>query len=98
MAELLESIMVISFGFSWPTNIIKSLKARTAKGTSLLFLVFVDFGYVCGIAAKLVSGKITFALVFYVLNFFMVAAAIILYFRNRRLDRRNAESNTAPAA
>jgi bacteriorhodopsin len=98
MAELFESLMVISFGFSWPISIIKSWKARTAKGTSLLFLVLINFGYACGIAAKLVSRNITYVFVFYILNFVMVATAIVLYFRNRKLDRKNAEGNTAPAA
>ena len=32
MAELLEVIMIVSFGASWPLNVIKSHKARTAKG------------------------------------------------------------------
>jgi hypothetical protein len=83
--------MVISFGLSWPTNIVKSWKARTAKGTSLLFLVLIDFGYACGILAKLVSRNITSVFVCYVLNFVMVAAAIVLYFRNRGIDRKSAE-------
>ena len=59
MAEILEAAMVISFGVSWPTSIIKSYRARTAKGKSLLFLCFIFFGYVCGIAAKVISGSIT---------------------------------------
>lgn len=29
MAELLEVIMIVSFGASWPLNVIKSYKART---------------------------------------------------------------------
>jgi bacteriorhodopsin len=93
MAELFESIMVITFGLSWPTNILKSWRARTAKGTSLAFFVLVDFGYACGIAAKIISRNITYAFVFYILNFVMVVVAIAVYFRNRSLDRKNAEDN-----
>lgn len=37
MAEILEVIMIVSFGFSWPLNVIKSYKARTTKGKSLPF-------------------------------------------------------------
>lgn len=86
MAELLEAAMIISFGVSWPLNIIKSLKSRTAKGRSLLFILFILFGYLCGIISKIVSGKITYVFIFYVLNFVMVAIDLVLYFRNSKLD------------
>lgn len=39
MAEILEVIMIVSFGASWPLNVIKSYKARTTKGKSLAFLL-----------------------------------------------------------
>lgn len=84
--------MVISFGVSWPTSIIKSYRARTAKGKSLLFLCFIFFGYICGIAAKIITGNITYVFAFYVLNLLMVGTDIALYFRNRRLDAE-AEKN-----
>ena len=29
MAEIFEIIMIVSFGASWPMNVIKSYKART---------------------------------------------------------------------
>lgn len=88
MPEILEAAMVILFGVSWPTSIIKSYRARTAKGKSLLFLCFIFFGYVCGIAAKLISGNITYVFAFYVLNLVMVGADVALYFRNRAIDRK----------
>lgn len=87
MAEFLEACMVVLFGLSWPLNIMKSLKARTAKGKSLPFLLLVWVGYIAGIASKLISGHITYVFFFYVLNLLMVGTDIILYFRNRRLDR-----------
>ena len=40
MSEFLEALMVIAFGISWPMNIVKSVRARTAKGKSFLFLIF----------------------------------------------------------
>ena len=92
MAEILEAAMVILFGVSWPTSIIKSYRARTAKGKSLLFLCFIFFGYVCGITAKVISGNITYVFAFYVLNLLMVGTDIALYFRNRRIDAE-AEKN-----
>lgn len=55
MAEILEIIMVVSFGASWPLNVMKSYKARTTKGKSLPFLCLIFFGYIAGIASKLVN-------------------------------------------
>ena len=93
MAEILEAAMVILFGVSWPTSIIKSYRARTAKGKSLLFLCFIFFGYVCGITAKIISGNITYVFAFYVLNLLMVGTDIALYYRNRRLDAAAEKKN-----
>ena len=55
MSELLEIVMIVSFGASWPMNVIKSYKARTAKGKSVAFLGLILFGYVAGITGKLLN-------------------------------------------
>ena len=93
MAEFLEILMIVSFGASWPLNVIKSYRARTAKGKSLPFLLLIFFGYIAGIASKLVNeaymAAITekwYVLFFYVLNLIMVGADLVLYVRNTRLD------------
>ena len=88
MAQLFEAFMVISFGLSWPVSIAKSLKAKTSKGKSVFFLIFIDIGYICGITSKFISGNITYVLIFYILNFVMVATGIMLYFRNRGFDKK----------
>ena len=92
MAELLEALMVISFGISWPINIIKSYTSQSTKGKSLLFVLFILFGYVCGILSKLLSGQFTYVFAFYVLNFLMVLADLFLYFRNKRFDKQRVKS------
>lgn len=100
MAELLETVMIVSFGASWPMNVMKSYKARTARGKSLAFLCLILFGYVAGITAKLINpeymGSLAtkwYVLFFYVLNFVMVFADLLLYFRNRRLDKAREGAN-----
>ena len=93
MSEIFEAIMVICFGISWPVSIIKSFRARTCKGKSLVFMFFIWTGYICGIIGKLVSGNITYVFVFYVINTLMVTADIMLYFRNMRLDRSEQKDN-----
>jgi hypothetical protein len=79
--------MVISFGISWPISILKSLRSRSTQGKSLFFLVMIDIGYAAGIASKLISGNVTYVFAFYVLNFFMVFIDMMLYLRNKRLDK-----------
>ena len=95
MAEILEVTMIVSFGISWPLNVLKSYRARTTKGKSLAFLLLILFGYVAGITSKLINEAYMadfahkwYVLFFYVLNFTMVGVDVILYFRNRRLDKR----------
>ena len=86
MAHVLEALMLVSFGLSWPVNALNAWKARTAKGTSLAFLVLITFGYVAGIAAKFVGNIITWVLGVYVINLAMLVANILIYVRNSRLD------------
>ena len=99
MSEILEIIMIVSFGCSWPVNVIKSYKSRTTKGKSLAFLCLIFFGYIAGIASKLVNDAYMasfaqkwYVLIFYFLNFIMVSIDLCLYFRNKRLD---AQGETA---
>ncbi|MEI6579912.1 MAG: hypothetical protein WCN92_10695 [Eubacteriales bacterium] len=86
MSELFESFMIISFGISWPISIAKSYTSRTTKGKSLMFMLFILFGYACGITSKLLKGNLTYVFVFYVLNFVMVAIDLCLYYRNSKID------------
>lgn len=101
LSEILEIAMIVSFGASWPLNVIKSYRSRTAKGKSLAFLCLIFFGYIAGIASKFCNetymasfAQKWYVLFFYVLNLLMVGTDVLLYFRNRRHDRR-AESETA---
>ena len=94
MAELLEITMIVSFGVSWPMNVIKSYKSRTTKGKSLAFLYLIFFGYIAGIASNLVNpvymsqlSQKWYVLFFYVLNFVMVGCDLILYYRNKHIER-----------
>ena len=98
MAELLEIIMLICFGFSWPMNVVKSYRARTAKGKSLAFLYLISVGYIAGIASKFMNKEYMahfhtkwYVLFFYFLNLLMVCADLALYYRNRRIDKNNRE-------
>ena len=87
MTPLFEILMLICFGLSWPFNISKSLKSRTAKGKSLLFEFLIVLGYLFGIAGKVLSGNVNYVLAVYVLDVLMVCIDIVLTLRNMALDR-----------
>ena len=94
MAEILEIIMILSFGISWPLNVIKSYKSRTNRGQSLVFLLMIFSGYIAGIVSKLLNdaymaqiGQKWFVLFFYVLNLIMVGLNLLIYARNTKLDK-----------
>lgn len=87
-AEILEFAMIAMFGASWPMNALKSWQARTAKGKSFAFLILIFTGYVCGITSKLLAERVSWGLLaVYIFNEFWVSVDLLLYFRNRALDR-----------
>lgn len=89
IAQILEIAMIVAFGFSWPNNIITTYKNKSTKGKSLAFLLLIDTGYVCGIIGKLLSGNIVwYVLFFYIINFIMVTADLVLYFYYRNKERK----------
>ncbi len=88
MSQLLEAIMLVCFGLSWPINLVKNIKIKSAKGMSLPFILLITFGYVAGISAKIVSGQFNYVLAVYVLNILIVAMNIVVYFVNLRADKK----------
>ena len=92
MPQILETVMLVCFGLSWPLSIARSWRARTARGKSLPFLCAIAVGYAAGIAAKFAGGQASYVVVFYVFNLLMVCADIALYFRNGKLDRSAADA------
>lgn len=99
MLNLLEALMIICFGLSWPVSIYKSYTSRTAKGKSLGFEVIIWAGYVFGIIRKLLQlhgggtfdGMFWLGFVFYLINITEVTIDICLYFRNCRLDAQRVQ-------
>ena len=94
-ADLMEALMILFFGLSWPISIRKSWISRTAKGKSLFFEVFIWVGYIFGIARKFMqislgvetSWLFYLAWFFYCLNLIEITIDMILYFRNVKLDK-----------
>lgn len=91
-----ESLMVILFGLSWPFNIVRAYRAKTTKGSSLMFMLFILIGYISGILIKIFAWSLdkgnywtplrTFAFIFYCINAMMLIVSILVYFRNKKID------------
>lgn len=95
MGSILETTMLVCFGFSWPLNVIKAYKSRTAKGTSLPFVLLIIAGYLAGIGAKLITGQINYVLIAYLLNLAIVSLNVIVYFHNVSLDKKRVQGMEA---
>ena len=88
MGSILESLMLVCFGFSWPLNVLKAYKSKTAKGTSLPFILLIVAGYIAGITAKVITDQINYVLIAYIVNLAIVSMNIVIYFRNVSLDKK----------
>lgn len=87
LASVFETIMIISFGASWPLSIYRSYTSRSTKGKSLFFMCFIVFGYICGLVAKFLSATYNLAFWFYFPNIILVSTDIFLYFRNKKIEK-----------
>ena len=89
-ASILETIMLLCFGCSWPLSLIRNIKARTARSMSLGFIILIITGYVAGIIAKFIKMDVTpwYVFVVYFFNLIVVSANLVVYFINRNYDRQ----------
>ena len=89
-ASILETIMLLCFGCSWPLSLIRNIKARTARSVSLGFIILIITGYVAGIIAKFIKMDVTpwYVFVVYFFNLIVVSANLVVYFINRNYDRQ----------
>jgi len=93
VAKVLEALMIVLFGISWPFNLLKSIRSKTTKGKSLLFLCLIDLGYIAGLTSKFFSDSFVWAtdwwiFVIYCINFTLVTADLIVYFINKSRENR----------
>lgn len=92
IVQICEVGMLVAFGLSWPFNIAKSWKSRTAKGKSVVFEFAIIIGYLFGITGKFITysqtGVLTPVLWVYFLDVLMVSIDVCLYFRNAALDKK----------
>ena len=89
MSLILETIMLVCFGLSWPMNVMKAVKARSAKSMSLPFILLIISGYIAGISAKILVNQVNYVLIVYFINLAIVTLNLMVYFRNKKLDAMN---------
>ena len=93
MSEVLEILMLVSFGLSWPLNLVKAIRAKSTKGISLAFYFLIFAGYIAGIFSKFTNAAYMaaisekwYVLMFYFINLITVGCNILVYFRNKKFD------------
>ena len=93
MVTVLESIMLICFGISWPVSVYKSVTSKSTKGKSLVFMLAIIVGYFAGIAGKILGGQLNYVLALYIVNLGFVSVDLALYFVNKHREN-SAELHT----
>lgn len=83
MAQIFELVMLICFGLSWPISVYKSFTSKSTQGKSLVFMIAIIIGYICGILGKITGGNINYVLALYIINLIFVSLDMTLYFINR---------------
>lgn len=86
--RLLETLMLVCFGLSWPISILKSLRTRIVHGKSPAFMGLIIVGYLAGATAKIARAEYAqtapeFTTGLYLLNAVLVAFDLLLYYRFR---------------
>ncbi len=87
LSQILEFMMLLAFGFSWPFAILRTYRAKRVDGKSPAFMAIVLFGYVCGILAHLVEGTKLWLCVVYLVDMALVSTDLALYFHYSRRQR-----------
>jgi ABC-type multidrug transport system permease subunit len=82
--QIFEILMLICFGFAWPTSIYKSITSKSIEGKSVVFLYVIIAGYLFGIVHKIINDP-DFVIVLYVLNAMMVFIDLLLYYKHKKL-------------
>ena len=91
--QIFEIIMLICFGMSWPISVYKSIRSKSTKGKSVVFIIAIIIGYISGIIGKIVNHQLTYVVALYLVNLIVVSIDLGLYFINakREKDYKSAE-------
>ena len=91
--QIFEIIMLICFGMSWPISVYKSIRSKSTKGKSVMFIIAIIVGYISGIIGKIVNEQISYVLILYCINLIVVSVDLGLYFVNAKREKLTLKEN-----
>ena len=93
-AQICEGLMMLTFGISWPMQIIKTIRTKNPMGKSFLFLYLILMGYLAGLASQAFEGRLFKPeTILYVINTLMVLTDLVLStYYLMRLKRQQKQS------
>jgi hypothetical protein len=91
LIQILEGVMLVCFGVSWPIDILHTVRLRRASGKSLLFMVLIIVGYLAGLGSKClrsIAGHRSLEPVtwLYVLNVLLLAVDLALSYHYQKQE------------
>lgn len=85
--QIFEIIMLLCFGMSWPISVYKSIRSKSTKGKSAVFIIAIIIGYISGIIGKIVNHQLTYVVALYLINLIVVSIDLGLYFINAKREK-----------
>ena len=85
--QIFEIIMLLCFGMSWPISVYKSIRSKSTKGKSAVFIIAIIIGYISGIIGKIVNHQLTYVVALYLINLIVVSIDLGLYFINAKHEK-----------
>lgn len=85
--QIFEIIMLVCFGLSWPISVYKSIRSKSTKGKSAVFIIAIIIGYISGIIGKIVNHQLNYVIALYFINLIVVSIDLTLYFINSKHEK-----------
>ena len=85
--QIFEIIMLLCFGMSWPISVYKSIRSKSTKGKSVVFIIAIIIGYISGIIGKIVNHQLNYVVALYFINLIVVSIDLGLYFINAKREK-----------
>ncbi len=99
VSAVLEMVMLLCFGISWPVNISKLIRTKSTKGASILFYFLIWLGYIAGVTSKLITVFTNdvpwyesvkwYVMAVYVINLIMLTVGITVWFCIRSKEKKS---------
>ena len=86
--QIFEIIMLLCFGMSWPISVYKSIRSKSTKGKSVVFIIAIIVGYISGILGKIVNQQLNYVVALYLINLIVVSIDLGLYFVNAKREKK----------